>query len=476
MAHDCSFLSDLDLEGDVSFGESARETHATDFGADQLDLGVTPDAVVWPASTADVSSVLAAANDRVVPVTPYAAGTGLEGNAVPAHRGISLDLSRMNAVLDVRPDDFQVDVEPGVLGSRVDETVASEGLFFPPLPSSGDISTVGGMIATDASGMKTVKYGEVGDWVLELEAVLADGSVITAGSKAAKTSSGYNLKELLVGSEGTLAVVTRATLELAGRPAQIRGGRALFPSLDDAANAVFDAVRSGVDVATIELVDGDSALMANAYTGTDLPDVPMVFVEFHANHGVEEEIDFCRSVFEDHGVRRFEVAEGDEMDDLWRARRELAFALQSYDPDRSPLHPGDVTVPISRYPDVVGYVKDLADEYDLLVPCFGHAGDGNLHYTVLVDEDDPEAVAAAEKVYAAVVERAIEVGGTATGEHGIGLGKRKFLEAEHGPATVEAMRAVKRALDPRDTLNPGKMFPETAAGERVRADDSVPTE
>src|SRR6056297_433125 len=258
MTHDCSFLSDLDLSGEVSFGDSVRESHAADFGAEERGEGVTPDAVVWPESTADVAAVLPAADERGVPVTPYAAGTSLEGNAVPAHRGVSLDLSRMDAVLEVRPDDFQIDVEPGLLGAQVDEAVASEGLFFPPLPSSGDISTVGGMIANDASGMKTVKYGEIADWVLELEAVLADGTVLTLGSKAVKTSSGYNLKDLLIGSEGTLGVVTRATLELAGRPQQIRGGRALFSTLDDATAAVTDAVQSGVDVAKIELLDSAS--------------------------------------------------------------------------------------------------------------------------------------------------------------------------------------------------------------------------
>src|SRR6056297_4309948 len=302
MTHDCSFLTDLDLADDqVSFADARRDTHATDWGTDDDDA-VAPDAVVWPESTADVSAVLAAASERGVPVTPYAAGTSLEGNPVPVESGISLDVTRMDAVLDVRPDSFQVDVQPGLLGAEVNEAVSKHGLYFPPLPSSGDISTVGGLIANDASGMKTVKYGEVADWVLELEAVLADGSVVTAGSKAVKTSSGYNLKDLLIGSEGTLGVVTRATLELAGRPEQIRGGRALFPTLDDAASAVFDAVRSGVDVAKIELVDATSATMANEYSGTDLPDVPTVFLEFHADNGIEAEIDFCRTIFEAHDV------------------------------------------------------------------------------------------------------------------------------------------------------------------------------
>ncbi|WP_247008944.1 FAD-binding oxidoreductase [Halorientalis litorea] len=469
MPHDCSFLTEILPDAQVSFGDSDRDDHAADWAAEQKQTGVTPDAVVWPESTDDVSAVLAAANDRGVPVTPYAAGTSLEGNAVPEYEGISMDLTRMDEILDVRPDDFQIDVQPGVMGSAVDEAAASDGLFFPPLPSSGDISTIGGMIANDASGMQTVKYGEVADWVLELEVVLADGSVISAGSKAVKTSSGYNLKNLLIGSEGTLGVVTRATLELEGRPEQIRGGRAIFPTLDDATEAVFDAVRSGVDVAKIELVDDVSAMMANDYLDLDLPDTPMTFVEFHANHGIEEEIEFCRSIFEAHDVDQFEMADEESMDELWQARRELAFATRSWDPKQLPIHAGDVTVPISKLPDIIRYAKELGEEYDKTIPCFGHAGDGNVHYSVLVDYSDPEDVAEGEEVYGKVVERAIEMGGTCTGEHGVGRGKRQYLELEHGADSVEAMRAIKRAFDPKDTLNPGKVFPETADGERVRA-------
>ncbi|QCS42536.1 FAD-binding oxidoreductase [Natrinema versiforme] len=470
MTHDCSFLEEIALADDqVSFAPGRLESHATDFGTERTDEGTLPDAVVWPESTADVSAVLAAATDRGVPVTPYAAGTGLEGNAVPAHGGISLDLTRMDDVVDYRPDDFQIDVGPGIIGSDVDEYVAGDGLFFPPLPSSGDISTIGGMIATDASGMKTVRYGEIADWVLGLEAVLADGTVIETGSRASKTSSGYNLTDLIVGSEGTLAVVTEATLELAGRPEQIRGGRAIFETLDDAAEAVFDAVRTDIDVARIELVDGLSATMANDYLGSDLPDAPMVFLEFHANHGVDEEIDLCRSIFEDRDVVRFEMSDDDaDMATLWKARREMAYAVSTYDSDLEPLHPGDVTVPISSYPEVVRETKRLADDYDLLVPCYGHAGDGNLHYGVLADPDDPEQVERGERLYRDIVELAIGLGGTATGEHGIGEGKQQYLEPEHGAGAVETMRAIKRALDPTDTLNPGKIFPETADGERVR--------
>ncbi|WP_435333349.1 FAD-binding oxidoreductase [Haloarchaeobius sp. TZWWS8] len=469
MTHDCSFLSSLALADDqVSFLDATRESHASDWGTPE-GAEVVPDAVVFPESTEDVSAVLEAATANDVPVTPYAAGTSLEGNAVPAHAGISLDVTRMDAVLDVRPEDFQLDVQAGVMGSAIEETAGEAGLFFPPLPSSGEFSTIGGMLANGASGMQTVRYGEVADWVLEVEAVLADGSVVSAGSKAVKTSAGYNLRDLFVGSEGTLAVITEATLRLAGRPEQIRGGRALFQTLDDATAAVQDAVQSGVDLAKIELLDEDSATMANAYSGTDLPDCPMVFLEFHANHGIEREVEFCESIFEAHGVTRLEVARPDEgMDELWQARKDMAYAMQAYDPDLRPLKPGDVTVPISDYGDVVRNAKTVATEYDVLIPCFGHAGDGNVHYSVLVDADDEDAEERGRRANEAIVEFAIDRGGTCTGEHGIGLGKREFLVREHGEATVEAMRKVKRALDPTDTLNPGKLFPETIGGKRVR--------
>ncbi|MFP4625223.1 MAG: FAD-binding oxidoreductase [Natronomonas sp.] len=467
MTHDCAFLSTVLEEGQYSFEDAARENHEADFGG--ADDAVVPDAVCWPESTTDVVAVLEAANEREVPVTPFAAGTSLEGNAVPAFAGVSMDLTKMNDLIEIRPEDFQIDVQPGILGSAIDEAVADSGMFFPPLPSSGDISTIGGMIANDASGMKTVRYGEIADWVLELEVVLADGSVITVGSKAIKTSSGYNVKDLVIGSEGTLGVVTRATLELEGIPEQIRGGRAVFSTLDDAAEAIYDAVRSGLDVAKIELIDDIAAEMANEYLDSGLPDAPMIFLEFHANHGIEEEIAFCRSIFEDHDVERFETAGEDRMAELWEARRELAFAVGEYDPNLVSIHPGDVTVPISRYPDIVRLAKELGAEHDILVPCFGHAGDGNVHYTVMVDPSDEEMVAAGEEIYRTVVERAIEWGGTATGEHGIGLGKREYLELEHGVEGVELMRRLKAAFDPNDILNPGKIFPETVeAGGRVR--------
>ncbi|MFB6256040.1 MAG: FAD-binding oxidoreductase, partial [Haloplanus sp.] len=263
MKHDTTFVDDLGLSPDqISVADADRDQRSHDWGTARED-GVRPDVVVWPETTADVASIMRAATDHDVPVTPYAAGTSLEGNAVPIDGGITLDMTRMDAVLDVRPDDLQVDVQPGILGDTVNEAVAKHGLFLPPMPASGKISTIGGMLANDASGMKTVKYGEVSDWVLGMEVVLPTGEVITTGSRAVKNSSGYDLGDIVVGSEGTLGVITRVTIELAGRPAQVRGGRAHFETLDDAAEAVFDAVRSGVDVAKIELIDRLSAAMSN---------------------------------------------------------------------------------------------------------------------------------------------------------------------------------------------------------------------
>jgi D-lactate dehydrogenase (cytochrome) len=468
MPHDCSFVSELLPADRVSFADADREEHAADWWAGEVGLGVVPDVVVWPTSTEEVAAVIRAANDHDVPVTPWAAGTSVEGNAVPEFEGITMDLTRMDAILDVRPDDFQVDVEPGVIGSAVNEAVADHGLVFPSMPSSADLSTIGGMIANDASGQQTVKYGEVGDWVLGLEVVTGEGEIMTCGSRAVKSSSGYNLVDLMVGSEGTLGVVTRATLRLDGIPEQQRGGRAVFADLDDASEAIYDAVRSGVDVAKIELIDALSARMANAHLDTGLPDAPMIFVEFHADHGIDEEVAFCRTIFEAHDVVEFEVGDGASAAELWEIRDELGFAVQAYDPDLTPMHPGDVTVPISEYPPLVRYAKELGEEHDLLVPTFGHAGDGNLHYTAMVDQSDDAMVERGERVYEAVVERALEVGGTCTGEHGIGMGKQGFLEREHGAVAVEQMRRIKQAFDPNDVLNPGKLFPETAEGGRVR--------
>ncbi|ARS91014.1 FAD-binding oxidoreductase [Natrarchaeobaculum aegyptiacum] len=453
------FLSETSLsDGQISTQEARRQEHSTDWGTPESEASM-PDVVVWPESTADVSSVLAAANDRGVPVTPYAAGTSLEGHAVPVEGGISMNMTRMDEVLEIRPADFQIDVQPGLLGSKIDDAANPHGLFFPPLPSSGKISTIGGMIANDASGMQTVKYGEIHDWVLRLEAVLPDGTIVETGSRAAKTSSGYNLMDLLVGSEGTLAVVTEATLELAGLPEQVWGGRVIFEDRTQASAAIADIVQSGAEVAKIELIDDLSAAMANRYLDADFPTAPMAFIEIHRNHNIEDEVDFCRTILEEYDVREMTFEEsGPEMESIWEVREEMASALKHYDPDLSMLTSGDVTVPISTYSDLIEYISTLEAEHDLEIPSFGHAGDGNVHYTVMVREGDDEHRALGKRVDEQIVRRAIELGGTSTGEHGVGLGKQQYLPEEYNDATVDLMRRVKTAFDPNGILNPGKMF------------------
>ncbi|MFW5940083.1 MAG: FAD-binding oxidoreductase [Halolamina sp.] len=472
MSHDVSFLAGLAFDGEVAT-DRRRERYASDAGVEEFShLDVPddgPDAVVFAESTEDVSTLLTACSEHGVPVTPYAAGTGLEAGAVPVAGGVSLDLSRLDRVLDVRPDSLQVDAEAGVLGGELNEQLERHGLFLPAFPSSAAISTVGGMIATDAAGMGTVKYGEVADWLLAVEAVLADGTVLELGSEARKTSAGYNLADLVVGSEGTLAVVTKVTFRLAGLPEQRRGGRATFPSVADAAAAVADAVGAGVDLAKVELLDAETVEMANAYSDTELPETPTLFVEFHADHHVDAEVAFCETVFASHGVETFDVADGDGMTDLWQARKDLTYAMDAYDPDRTQLHPGDVTVPIGRYAEMVTEAKAIAAAYGLAVPCFGHAGDGNMHFSVIADPDDPDETARAHDCYEAITTRALELDGTLTGEHGIGVGKRDHLADEHGDDGVALMRRVKRAFDPDGILNPGKVLPE--CDERSGADN-----
>ncbi len=460
MSQAAPFLDDLALDPDqIDRTAAGREQYATDYGTPE-HAGQPPDVVVTARSTDDVAAVLAAANERGVPVTPYAAGTSTEGHAVAHHGGVTLDMTAMDEIVDLRPEDLQIDVQAGVIGSAVNEAAAEAGLFFPPLPSSGDISTIGGMIATDASGMQTVKYGEVREWLRELEIVLADGSVIRPGSRARKTSSGYNLKELVVGSEGTLGVVTQATLALAGRPAEIWGGRAEFPSTAAAADAVADAIGAGVDLATVELMDPLSIRIANAYRDAGVPEAPMVFFEIHANNGIEAEVEFCRSVFDAHGMETFEVADDrSEFDALWESRREIGHALPAYQSNLEMLTVGDVAVPISAYPEMIDFAHEIAATHDLLIPCFGHAGDGNVHYTILVDREDEEHLRRGREAAEQIVEKAIAIGGTATAEHGIGARKRQYLAVEHGDRQVELMQAIKDVFDPNGILNPGSALP-----------------
>jgi len=455
--YDCRFLTDVVPAERVHFAESRREQFALDASAHEPHL---PDAVVEPESTAEVSAVLEAANERGVPVTPWSGGSGLEGNAIPVAGGIVLTTYRMDDV-EVGAADLQATVGPGVVYDDLNEALGEYGLRFPPGISSGDVATIGGMIATNASGFNAVKYGETRDHVRRLEVVLPDGEVIECGKGVVKTSSGYSLKDLFVGSEGTLGVITGATIAVSGIPERKRAALVTFPSRTAATTAVSEMIRFGLDPAAVEFVDALSIEMITDYRpDVSLREEPTLILEFHGNtSGIDEDVEFAREICADNDATDWEAVDEEEMDRIWQARREALPAIRAYDDAQEVAMLGDVVVPISKYPDIVAAVTEASEELDVLAPCVGHAGDGNLHFTPLVPEGDEAAMERAKELNDRIVETAIDLGGTATGEHGVGLGKRKFMRREHAGA-VDLMGTLKRAVDPGGIMNPGKVLPD----------------
>ncbi|WP_254533865.1 FAD-binding oxidoreductase [Natrinema gelatinilyticum] len=454
---DCAFLDDLLTEGRVAHGTSVREQYASD---ESPHTGRTPDAVVWPASSDEVAAVLRAANERGVPVTPRSGGSGLEGSAIPTEGGIVLSTAEIEHV-DVSPDDLQVTVGAGVVYDDLNEQLAPYGLRFAPGISSSDVATIGGMVSTNASGFNAVRYGETRDHVRRLEVVTADGRVLECGRDVVKTSAGYSLKDLFIGGEGTLGVVTEVTLGLVGIPEHRRAALVTFPSRTDASSAVADAIGSALLPGAIEFIDTTSMKMLNAYhDDITFEERPTLIIELHANNsGIEDDLAFAKAICEDHGMRSWEAATEENLDDIWQARRDKYHATKAYRDDWDIALVGDVVVPISKYPDIVAAVAQASEDLDLLTACVGHAGDGNLHFTPLVDPDDEEMVERAHELNERVVRKAIALGGSATGEHGVGLGKRKFMDDEHGGA-LDLMRSIKETFDPNGILNPGKVLPD----------------
>ncbi|MGH3072119.1 MAG: FAD-binding oxidoreductase [Gaiellaceae bacterium] len=436
----------------VAVGESDRDQHARDLSHHPPHR---PDAVVYPRSTAEVAAVLAWANERRVPVTPFGAGTSLEGHVIPVAGGISLDLSRLDRVLELRADDFLAVAQPGVLRSRLNEAAGSHGLWFPVDP--GADATLGGMAATNASGTTTVRYGGMRAHVLALEVVLADGSVIRPGSRAAKTSAGYDLRALFVGSEGTLGVITELTLRLHGRPERAIAVRAAFPSLDAACRAASAIVGAGVTAARVELLDAATIAAVNSYKGTSYAEAPSLFVELAGSeHGVAGDLDAVREVAGWEGCVELEHEDDAEgVARLWEARHHVLFALLATAPGK--VHKStDVCVPLSQLAPAVAHARALADELRLAASIVAHAGDANYHVLFLLDPAEPRELEAAHRLNAEIVEWALARGGTCTGEHGIGIGKLGYLEREHGDL-VPWFRAMKRLFDPNGILNPGKV-------------------
>jgi D-lactate dehydrogenase (cytochrome) len=445
-----------DLLGDrLQTGQAVRDQH----GANEAQFAAAPpDAVAYVRSTKEVSGVMAICARHGVPVTAHGAGSSLEGHHLAIRGGISLNMTGMDRVLEVAAEDMLAVVQPGVTREALNAELRATGLFFPVDPGAN--ATLGGMAATRASGTTAVRYGTMRENVLALEAVLADGRVIRTGTRARKSSAGYDLTHLLVGSEGTLAIITEITLRLQGVPEAISAATCRFADVESAVNTVIATIQSGVPMARIEFIDAMMVRGFNRHSGSDLPEAPHLFVEFHGSPaGVAEQAASFGDIAGAFGAEGFRWADTPEARTaLWKMRHNAHYAVRAIRPGYRALST-DVCVPISRLAEAIGAARAEADRLGLACAMLGHVGDGNFHCGVPVDMDDPADLARAMDFSAALARTALALGGTVTGEHGVGLGKRKYMRAEHGEA-VEVMRALKSTLDPQGILNPGKLLPD----------------
>jgi D-lactate dehydrogenase (cytochrome) len=432
---------------------AVREQHGNTF---TWIANEPPDAVMFPQSAADVQQIVRICAAHRVPVIAFGAGTSLEGHVNAPRGGISIDMRDLNRVLAVHSEDLDCVVEPGVTRKQLNEHLRDQGLFFPIDP--GADASLGGMAATRASGTNAVRYGTMKDNVLGLTAVLANGEIATTGRRAKKSSAGYDLTRLLIGSEGTLGIITSLTLKLHGIPEAIAGGHCPFPSVEAACNATIETIQSGIPVARIELLDDVQVKATNIYSKLSLPETPMLFVEFHGSPAsVAEQSERFNEIAAEHGGGPFEWAtKAEDRTRLWQARHDAALACKVLRPGGQVVAT-DVCVPISRLAECVTATQHDIVANRLVAPIVGHVGDGNFHVAIVVDMDDRDEVKAVEGLIERLTERALEMEGTCTGEHGVGQGKMKYLEPEHGKPALEAMRAIKRALDPDDIMNPGKI-------------------
>jgi len=414
------------------------------------------DAVVFCDCTQDVQEVVRVCAAHEVPVIAWGAGTSLEGHVNAPLGGICVDLSRMNRILAVNSEDLDCVIEPGVTRKRLNEELRDQGLFFPLDP--GADASLGGMVSTRCSGTNAVRYGTMKDNVLSLKVVTPTGEILTTATRARKSSAGYDLTRLYVGAEGTLGIITEITLKLYGIPEAVSAAVCPFPSVEAACNAVIATIQSGLPVARIELLDEMQVKASNAYAKLALAETPTLFLEFHGTEAsVHEQADrFGEIAAEFGGGPSVFAVKPEERTKLWQARHDAYWSVL-------PLRPGakavatDVCVPISRLAECVMETKRDIEEMGLIAPIVGHVGDGNFHTTLMVDVDDAEDLAKAKLYMKRLVERALAMGGTSTGEHGVGQGKMKYMAAEHGDPALEAMRAIKRALDPKNIMNPGKI-------------------
>ena len=433
---------------------AVREQH----GRDESSFEVPPPAaVVFAEKTQDVADAVALASQYEVPVIPFGVGSSLEGHLLAVQGGISIDLGRMNKVLAVNAEDLTVTVQAGVTRKQVNEEIKSTGLFFPIDP--GADATIGGMSATRASGTNAVRYGTMRENVLGLEVVTASGEVIRTGTRAKKSSAGYDLTRLMVGSEGTLGIITEVTLRLYPIPEAISAAVCSFPSIEAAVRTVIQVIQLGVPIARVELIDHNTVRMVNAHSKLGLREEPMLLMEFHGSPaGVKEQAETVQEIASEFGGNAFEWATTpEERTRLWTARHNAYFAAIQSRPGCRAIST-DTCVPISRLADCL--LDSVKEADDSGIPYFlvGHVGDGNFHFGYLLDPNDPREREVAEGLNHKLVSRALQLGGTCTGEHGVGLHKMGFLVTEAGAGAVDMMRTIKRALDPKNILNPGKIF------------------
>ncbi|MBP7232657.1 MAG: FAD-binding oxidoreductase [Syntrophaceae bacterium] len=450
---DSSELKSILDDRRVSTGESVLDLHSHD---ESFHTPRRPDVVVWPHSTEEVCRLVRWARKNKMPVTAWGAGTSLEGNPIPVQGGMVIDFNEMNRILFVRPEDFQVDVQAGVIYKELNKTLAREGLFFPPDP--GAAATIGGMIGNNASGIRSVRYGATKDYVMRLTVVLPGGEVIRTGNRARKCSSGYNLTSLLTGSEGTLGIVTEATLKLVGLPANFMAVRATFSTVLSATDTVYQIMRAGLAPAAMEFLDANVVSVLNIDRNLALEENPTLLMEFSgfSQQGLREEMDFVEDICRMNGALSMDKGIGaEERARLWEIRHQTYESIKRYHIGLSPLIM-DVAVPISKYSEMVEFCKKEVRE--LKAYLFGHAGDGNIHVHVMDDPQDRKRWTRVEEAGVAIVLQALELEGTCTGEHGVGIGKIRFMEREHGDS-LDLMKRLKALIDPDHLLNPGKFFP-----------------
>lgn len=438
----------------VSTEEEELLIHAVDAYPSEW---VKPDVVVWPENSEQVSQIVRYANSRTIPVVARGAGSGLSGNVVPIHAGIVISFRRMNKIIKILEKDMQVVVEPGMAYDELNSQLTPYKLFFPPNPGSSAVCTIGGMVANNASGMGAVKYGVTRDYVLKLEVVLATGEIIKTGSNAIKSSTGYDLVRLFVGSEGTLGVITEITLKLKISPSTMKTAIAYFDSVSATTDAVSDIMRSGLSPAALEFLDHETISAVNNAENLGLMDKPaMLLAEFHGDEETAtRELNSAMEICRKHGAVDIHIAKDEvERKRLWAGRKGAYPALVRSTPN---MIIGDIVVPISKITEVVAQAYAITRKYGVKVACFGHSGDGNVHPNIMTDHANKDLWERAVKANQEIVAYAIKLGGVASGEHGIGIEKIQFMELEHGNS-LPLMRSIKKLLDPKNILNPGKFF------------------